>query len=59
MTNSIDGQEKKQIYLECFLEDMKTYLDKDQIIKLQYIWDNDFRIPQELIDYEYLLKVIR
>lgn len=55
----LDGQEKKQIYLECFLEDMKTYLDKDQITKLQYIWDNDFRIPQELIDYEYLLKVIR
>lgn len=55
----LDGQQKKQIYLDCFVDEMDSYLDKEQINKLLYIWDNDFRIPQELIDYEYLLKVKR
>lgn len=53
----LGDQEKKDVYLNCFLEEMKDYLDEREFIKLKYIWDNDFRIPQELINYEYLLKV--
>ena len=53
----LDGQQKNPAYLDCFLEEMKEYLDKDNLKKLQYIWDKNFRIPQELINYEYLLKV--
>lgn len=55
----LGGQKKNQLYLERFLHEIENDLDKEQIEKLQYIWDNDFRIPQELIDYEYLLKVKR
>lgn len=55
----LDGQKKNKIYLDYFLDEMKGYLDENSLEKLQYIWDNDFRIPQELINYEYLLKVIR
>lgn len=53
-----DGQRKNQEYLDFFLEEMEDDLNKDNIEKLKYIWDNDLRIPQELITYEYLLKVI-
>lgn len=53
------GQQKNSIYLDWFLEEMKDYLDDEKIKKLQYIWDGDLRIPQELINYEYLLKVIK
>lgn len=53
------SQSKKSQYLNCFLQDMEGCLDLDSIEKLKRIWDNNFRIPQELINYEYLLKVIR
>ncbi len=53
----LDGQQKNPVYLNYFLEEMKEHLDDKNISKLKYIWDNDFRIPQELINYEYLLKV--
>lgn len=50
-------QEKNLMYLNSFLEEIKEYLDDKNLGKIKYIWDNDFRIPQELINYEYLLKV--
>jgi len=53
----IDGQRKNPLYLDAFMDRIQNHLDKDQRDKLLYIWDNDFRIPQELINYEYLLKV--
>ena len=53
------AQNKDILYLNYFLDEMEDYLDNEKINKLQYIWDNDFRIPQELINYEYLLKVIK
>ena len=37
---------------------MGDKLDKKNLEKLQYIWDRNLRIPQELINYEYLLRVI-
>lgn len=52
------GQKKDGEYLDFFLEEMEDSLNEDNIEKLRYIWDNDLRIPQELITYEYLLKVI-
>lgn len=53
----VGRQQKNALYFDYFLEEMKGHLDEKDIDKLKYIWDNDFRIPQELIDYEYLLKV--
>ena len=53
-----DGQRKNIEYLDFFLDEMGNSLDEKNIEKLRYIWDNDLRIPQELITYEYLMKVI-
>ena len=50
-------QEKNSIYLSYFLEEIKEYLDDRSLRKIKYIWDYGFRIPQELINYEYLLQV--
>ena len=47
------------MYLDYFLEQVEDYLSPDLIEKLQKIWDKDLRIPQELIDCEYLIKVIK
>ena len=55
----LDGQKKNPKYLNCFLDEMTDHLDDKSLKKLQYIWDKDFRIPQELINYEYLLRVIK
>ncbi|SNS68508.1 hypothetical protein SAMN05446037_101712 [Anaerovirgula multivorans] len=55
----LDGQKKNQLYLDAFLEEMNPYLDNDDFKKIKFIWDKDFRVPQELINYEYLLKVRR
>jgi len=33
------------------------YLESSKLEKITEIWSNDFRVPQELIDYEYLMKV--
>jgi len=53
------GQQKNEHYYNKFIDEMKDYLAEDQIKKLEYLWNNDLRIPQELINYEYLLKVIK
>ena len=50
-------QKKNQDYFNCFLEEMKEHLTDHQIEKLHYIWKRDLRIPQELVNYENLLKV--
>lgn len=50
----LNGQKKNNEYLNCFLDEMNDYLDDESLRKIQHIWDNDFRIPQELINYEYL-----
>lgn len=52
-----EGQQKNIDYLEFFLDEMSEYINNDMIIKIQDIWKRDLRIPQELINYEYLLKV--
>lgn len=51
------GNGKNLIYLNCFLEEMEDCLDDAELEKIKYIWDKDYRIPQELINLEYLLKV--
>lgn len=51
------GQYKNRDYFNCFLEEMKEHLTLDRIEKLNYFWERDLRIPQELINYENLLKV--
>lgn len=53
----LGDQEKNSIYLNYFLEEIKDYLDELDLGRIMYIWNNNFRIPQELINYEYLLKV--
>ncbi len=53
------SKSKDDLYLDCFLKEMEGYLDDKSVDKLQDIWEKNHRIPQELIDYEYLLKVIR
>lgn len=50
-------QEKNNLYFEKFLEEIGGYLDNNSIYKLKNIWNNNLRIPQELINYEYMLKV--
>lgn len=50
------SKKKNDLYLHSFLEEMQGYLDQELEDKLKAIWYGDFRIPQELIDYEYLLK---
>ncbi|HZK33365.1 MAG TPA: Wadjet anti-phage system protein JetD domain-containing protein [Tissierellaceae bacterium] len=51
------SKRKNQLYLDYFLEEVGDYLGINSIRKLKEIWHKDLRIPQELIDYEYLLKV--
>ena len=46
-------------YLDFFIEEMGQFLDKKNLQKLLYLYNNNLRIPQELINYEYLLKVIQ
>lgn len=53
----LGSQVKNLQYLNTFLEEMKRHLHENDIKKLKSIWDKDFRVPQELINYEYLLKV--
>ncbi len=55
----LGGQQKNQKYLDYFIEEMKPYLEEEEINKLISIWNREYRVPQELINYEYLLKVIR
>lgn len=50
-------QMKNSIYLNFFLEEMKDHIKEEGIRKLKEIWRNDFRVPQELLNYEYLMKV--
>lgn len=52
-------QVKNSIYLDYFIEEMKDHLDDKSLEKSRYIWDNNFRIPQELLNYESLLKVMQ
>ncbi|SET78234.1 hypothetical protein SAMN05660297_03489 [Natronincola peptidivorans] len=54
---SSEGHNKNQLYLDGFLEEMKPYLKNGDLKKMKSIWDKDLRVPQELINYEYLLKV--
>ena len=54
----LGNQEKRPIHLSFFIEEMGDKLDKKNLEKLQYVWDRNLRIPQELINYEYLLRVI-
>lgn len=52
------GEQKKDpSYFAYFYQEMKEYLSEEELRKIIYIWDNDFRIPQELINYDVLLKV--
>lgn len=53
------SQIENEIYLDLFLKEMASDLDSKSIEKLKSIWKKNMRIPQELIDYEYLLKVIK
>ncbi len=52
-----ERQNKNPLYLDVFIEEMKVYLENSQLKKIKSIWNNDLRVPQELINYEYLLKV--
>lgn len=52
----LESNNKNNLYLEYFIEEFK-YAEDEVIIKLKDIWNGDCRIPQELINYEYLLKV--
>ena len=46
-------------YLEFFIEEMGDSLPINLKEKLLNIWNENLRIPQELINYEYLLRVIK
>lgn len=52
------GQRKDIKYLEGFMEEMENYLNPENMERIKKIWHKDLRIPQELITYEYLLKVM-
>ena len=53
----LGDQEKNSTYLNYFLEEIEDDLDDTSLEKIIYIWNNNFRIPQELVNYEYILKV--
>lgn len=53
----LEGQKKNQAYFNCFLKEMKEHLTDYDLKKLYDIWERDLRIPQELMNYENLLKV--
>lgn len=48
----------RPLYLELFLGDMARYLMEKDFTKLIDLYDRDLRIPQELITYEYLARVM-
>ena len=50
-------QKKNESHLRYFIDEIKEQVSCSVIEKLENIWNSDFRIPQELINYEYLLKV--
>lgn len=52
-----EEQKKNQKYFDSFLQEINDYLTEQDLKKLKFIWDNDLRIPQELITYEILMKV--
>ncbi len=49
---------RNEIYLKSFLDEMEEFLDTDKVEKLLDIWNRNLRVPQELINYEYLMDVI-
>ena len=53
----LGNQIKNPLYLELFLSELQDVLDDNCLKKIEDIWYGDYRIPQELINYEYLLKV--
>ncbi|QUH26437.1 Wadjet anti-phage system protein JetD domain-containing protein [Serpentinicella alkaliphila] len=55
----LDGQQKNIKYFNLFIDEMKDYINEEQIKKIEFIWNNDYRIPQELLNYEYLLKAVK
>lgn len=52
------NQSLNSLYLQCFLDEMEDFLGAKLRTKFLDIWEKGYRIPQELINYEYLLKVI-
>ena len=50
-------QKKNDAYLRYFIDEIKEHVNYSIIEKLENIWNSNCRIPQELLNYEYLLKV--
>lgn len=50
-------QKKDDLLFEYFKQDMEEYLSSEELRCYKVIWDEDRRIPQELINYESLLQV--
>ncbi len=53
------SDKRNQVYLDFFLEEMDHALSEYIKDKLVQIWNENLRIPQELINYEYLLGVAK
>ena len=53
------AQNKNPLDLEAFLDEIKDRLTEEEVLRLRDLWERDLRIPQELINYEYLEKVSR
>lgn len=52
------GKQKKEVFFwEQFRLEIQSFLNEVELKKFTEIWENDSRIPQELITYERLLQV--
>ena len=52
-----EGQVKRQSNLKCILEELKKHNAESYAENVMRLWELNYRIPQELITYEYLLKL--
>jgi len=52
-----EGQIKRKVYLKCILDELKQDNYENYVESVMKLWELNYRIPQELITYEYLLKL--
>jgi hypothetical protein len=52
-----EGQIKRESNLKCILEELKKHNADSYAENVMKLWELNYRIPQELITYEYLLKL--
>ncbi|MGH4140072.1 Wadjet anti-phage system protein JetD domain-containing protein [Clostridium sp.] len=52
-----EGQVKRKLYLKYIIDEIKQQSYESYVENVMKLWELNYRIPQELITYEYLLKL--